>query len=159
MVTEYVPEYAKELVWDGRQDLLDGSRESQSALVKEQVRRIERLIGKVSVIVTDSPILLGLIYQKESYQDLEQYAFEKYSAMNNFNLFIKRGNEPAYEQAGRIHTEEQSVSLDEKICSFLAKHNIYYGTYNRNQADRIVENIRHSLTHNKRFKESKNQER
>ena len=159
MATEYVPEYAKELVWDGRQDLLDGSSEKQSALVKEQVRRIERLVGKVSVIVTDSPILLGLIYQKESYQDLEQYAFEKYSAMNNFNLFIKRGNESAYEQAGRIHTEEQSVSLDKKICSFLAKHNIYYGTYNRNQADRIAENIRHSLTHNKRFKESKNQER
>ena len=159
MVTEYVPEYAKELVWDGRQDLLNGSRENQSALVKEQARRIERLVGKVSVIVTDSPILLGLLYQKEPYQDIEQFAFDKHSSMNNFNLFIKRGNEPAYEQAGRIHSREQSASIDEKIRAFLEDHNIFYGTYSRNQAEKIAENIRHSLNHNKRFKESKNQER
>lgn len=159
VVTEYVPEYAKELVWDGRQDLLDGSRENQSALVKEQARRIERLVGKVSVIVTDSPILLGLLYQKEPYQELKQFAFEKHSAMNNFNLFIKRGNDSAYEQAGRIHTKEQSVMLDEQIHSFLDDHNIFYGTYSRNQAERIAANIRHSIDHNKRFKESKNQER
>ena len=146
-------------MWDGRHDLLDGSRENQSALVTEQTRRIERLVGKVSVIVTDSPILLGLIYQKEPYQELEQFAFDKYSAMNNFNLFIKRGNDPAFEQAGRIHTKEQSVSIDEKIRSFLDDHNIFYGTYSRNQAEKIAENIRHSLNHNKRFKESKNQER
>ena len=101
---------------------MDGSYENQRALVAEQARRIERLVGKVAVIVTGSPILLGLLYQKESYQDLEQFAFEKYSAMNNFNLFIKRGNESAFEQAGRIHSKEQSVTLDERILSFLEQH-------------------------------------
>ena len=79
--------------------------------------------------------------------------------MNNFNLFIKRGIDPAFEQAGRIHTREQSVSIDGKIRSFLEENHIYYGTYSRNQAEKIAENIRHSLNDNKRFKESKNQER
>lgn len=138
---------------------MDGSYENQRALVAEQARRIERLVGKVAVIVTDSPILLGLLYQKESYQDLEQFAFEKYSAMNNFNLFIKRGNESAFEQAGRIHSKEQSITLDERILSFLEQHQIYYGIYSRNQTERIAANIQHSLHHNKHFKESKNRER
>ena len=51
VVTEYVPEYAKELVWDDRTDLLDGSYKNQTAVLAEQNRRIERLRGKVEKIL------------------------------------------------------------------------------------------------------------
>lgn len=65
VVTEYVPEYAKELVWDDRLDLLDGSAEHQRAILREQKRRLERLRGKVDIIVTDSPVLLlGILPKK-----------------------------------------------------------------------------------------------
>ena len=46
---EYVPEYAKELVWDNRMDLLDGSLEHQRMIFEEQNHRIQRLVGKVDV--------------------------------------------------------------------------------------------------------------
>lgn len=51
IVTEYVPEYAKELVWDENYEALT----NQEAIFEEQAHRINRLIGKVDVIV---PILL-----------------------------------------------------------------------------------------------------
>ena len=146
-------------MWDGRTDLLDGSYEKQRAVISEQAHRIERLLGKVSVIVTDSPILLGLLYQKEPYPQLEKFAFDKYSAMNNFNLFIKRGTSPSFEQAGRIHSPEQSSMIDRQIISFLDEHQIYYGAYQRNDTERIAANIRHTLHHNKKLKETKNHER
>lgn len=57
---EYVPEYAKELVWDERTQLLDGSLMNQLTILCEQYKRIKRLFHKVDYIVTDSPY--GLIY-------------------------------------------------------------------------------------------------
>ena len=65
IVTEYVPEYAKELVWDERLDLLDGSFNNQMLLFQEQKRRLDRLVGKVDVVVTDSPLLLSVSYVQE----------------------------------------------------------------------------------------------
>ena len=59
---EYVPEYAKELVWDEKRELLDGSLKNQRKLFQEQNHRLARLIGKVDVVVTDAPILLNQVY-------------------------------------------------------------------------------------------------
>ena len=147
--TEYVSEYAKELVWDGRMDLLDGSAKNQTMLIEEQNRRIERLQGKVSVIVTDSPILLGLMYQKVPSQELESWVMQKHMEYNNFNLFIQRGK--AFEQAGRIHGLKESMTIDEKIKGFLKEKSIYFGTYAHKNINLVVENICFSLEHNKTF--------
>ena len=56
---EYVSEYAKELVWDGKTEMLDGSLKNQKKLYDEQNRRVQRLLGKVDVVVTDSPAILS----------------------------------------------------------------------------------------------------
>ena len=64
-VAEYVSEVAKEYVWDERYDLLDGSFEHQKSLFDEQKHRIDRLIGKVDFVVTDSPLILNSVYLAE----------------------------------------------------------------------------------------------
>lgn len=76
---EYVPEYAKELVWDERTQLLDGSLMNQLTILCEQYKRIKRLFHKVDYIVTDSPLWLNLLYyryssykQRNVYMDLLQ---------------------------------------------------------------------------------------
>lgn len=56
-VAEYVPEYAKELVWDKNFEMLDGSEKNQKNILKEQQKRMDRLMGKVDFIVTDAPLL------------------------------------------------------------------------------------------------------
>lgn len=143
VLTEYVGEYAKELVWEGKTDRLDGTLEHQKALFLEQRRRIDRLVGKVEVVVTDAPILLNLSYLKgdgEAEKAYDKTVTEAFCAYENFNVFIKRG-QGGWEQEGRIHTEEQSRELDGKIQSLLDERDIYYCKYSGKGLGRIADNV------------------
>lgn len=55
---ELVTEFAKDKVWEGSQAVF----ENQLYMLAKQYFRITRCENKVDVIVTDSPILLSLIY-------------------------------------------------------------------------------------------------
>lgn len=115
-VTEYVPEYAKELVWDKNFDLLDGTLEHQKQLLEEQSHRLDRLVGQVDFIVTDSPVLLNAIYYTGSPEEKKGYTdevYKRFASYNNFSVFIQRGK--SFEQAGRIHDLEQSLKIDQQI--------------------------------------------
>ena len=59
---EYVQKYAKELIWDKNFEMLDGSEKNQKIILKEQQKRMDKLMGKVDFIVTDAPLLLNTIY-------------------------------------------------------------------------------------------------
>ena len=54
-------EYAKELVWDGKLDILDGSEPHQHHIFEVQTNRVERLVGKVDVVVTDATLMNSLV--------------------------------------------------------------------------------------------------
>ena len=146
--TEYVAEVPKEYVWDGNLALLDGSYEHQRYIFEEQNRRVRRLIGKVDVVVTDSPAILSLVYIKEKNIRFEEDALIRFSEQNNFNLFINRGKK--FEQAGRIHNLAESKALDEKIKLLLEDNNIFYGTYYHHTLNVLVDNI---VAHHKRINE------
>ena len=74
--------------------------------------KIARLIGKVDVIVTDSPIAIGAMYTDEQpYRDVCIYEAKKYK--RTFNVFIKRHK--VYNPNGRNQTEEQALAIDEQI--------------------------------------------
>lgn len=152
--TEYVSEYAKEFVWDNNMEMLDGSLEHQQILYNEQKRRIDRLIGKVDVVVTDSPTLLSIMYLKEPNKDFEVKAVEEYKQNRNFNLFINRGKD--YQQTGRIHNLQQSKAVDNKIKQFLKSNNIYFGTYYHSTVNVLVDNIITNLNNVKSEKHHNN---
>lgn len=95
--------------------------------------------------MTDSPILLGLMYQKEEYLELEEFAFKKYEQHNNFDLFVHRGDFLGYEQAGRIHTPTQSASLDSDILLFLKRNCIPFSDYKRNESYKAVVAIQRAV--------------
>lgn len=99
----------------------------------------------MSVIVTDSPILLGLLYQKEEYPELEQFAFEQYERHNNYNLFVHRGDFQNFEQAGRIHSPSQCASLDADILLFLKQNGIPFVDYKRNETYKAIIAIQQAL--------------
>lgn len=136
---EYVSEYPKELVWEGKLDLL----KNQEHIFKEQANRLARLRGKVEVIVTDSPILMSHIYGENNSDAFTQRIDAEYNKYYNFNLFIQRGK--GFQQEGRLQNREESVALDKKIKDMLKGNNIFYGVYKHENVKYISDNIIRNL--------------
>lgn len=136
---EYVQEYAKELVYDKNFELLDGSKEHQFEILKEQVHRMDRLIGKTDFIVTDSPILLNTVYNKQLTPEYERMVSELSGQYQNFSFFMKR-DDSQFQTEGRIHDLQESKQKDKEIKSLLKKHKVYYGTYDHETVDVVVQN-------------------
>ncbi len=155
-VTEYVQEYPKELVWEERFDLLDGTKEHQFDILGEQLKRMDRLYGKVDFIVTDSPILLNQIYNKELTPEYESMLTKLYSQYDNFNFVVERDPDPTkFEKQGRIHSLKESVQKDSEVKQMLDKSKLYYGTYNHSTIGKIVDN---SIKTHERVSEGCNQD-
>ena len=143
LCVEYVSEYAKELVWENRMDLLDGSLKHQSMLFVEQRKRVDRLNGQCDVVVTDSPLLLNLMYCKNCPKDYEDLVLKIHNEYNNFNFFVDRGEDrgESFEQRGRIHNLTESMQKDKEIKGFLEKHKVFYGEYTHERVGILTNNI------------------
>ena len=88
-------EYAKDLVWEESFKKMD----SQLYLFGKQFHRLNRLLGKVDVVITDSPLLLS-------------------------PMFIERKKK--YNPNGRMQTLEEAVAIDNKLKSCLNENNIIF---------------------------------
>lgn len=125
---ELVTEFAKEKVWEENENALE--YENQCYVFGEQFYRLKRLIGKVDVIVTDSPILLSAYYNQSTLlgKDFNKVVFNLFSSFDNVNLLIKR-NKP-YNPKGRIHTQEQSDLIHISLKKMLDDYKLGYTEYN-----------------------------
>lgn len=121
---ELVREFAKELTWTSNWEAL----KIQPYVTTEQYYRQASLIGKVDVIVTDSPFLLGLIYRGEGCPpSFDPYIVELYKSFDNLNFVLGRNVEvKKYNPKGRTQTLEESVEIDAKVKDLLKKHSIDY---------------------------------
>lgn len=121
---EYVSEYAKDRVWQEDQFPL---QHCQLYVTGKQCLKIYRLLGKVDVVVTDSPIAVGAMYTTEKpYQDVCLYEAKKYK--NTYNLFVNRFK--PYNPNGRNQTEEEAKEIDRKIKAFLTDNNLEFKEIN-----------------------------
>jgi hypothetical protein len=134
VTSELALEYAKDLVWSGNHKIL----EDQIHVFGEQHYRIFRLLGQVRVIITDSPLLLTPIYDKEKRPTLEKLVAEEHSKLWNYNAFIVRKKK--FNQAGRINNEQQAMDIDMAIVDLLDRHNQSYETFEGTPAgkDKLV---------------------
>ena len=144
--TEYVSEYAKELVYEEKWDMLDDSMKNQTIILAEQQKRLDRLIGKVEVIVTDSPLLLSIIYANDKNDEFEKMIINKFNQYNNFNLVVLRNKKQSFQQIGRKQNLEESIEKDKEIIDLLTKNNILFGTYYQSTLDVVVSNIEKTLS-------------
>lgn len=144
--TEYVSEYAKELVYEEKWDMLDDSMKNQKIILAEQQKRLDRLIGKVEVVVTDSPLLLSIIYANDRNDDFEKMIIDKFNQYNNFNLVVLRNKKQEFQQIGRKQNLEESIEKDKEIINLLTKNNILFGTYYQSTLDVVVKNIEKTLS-------------
>lgn len=129
---EEVTEYAKDIVWEDRGNLF----EDQLYILAKQNRRISRLIGKVDYVVTDSPLLMNVVYANPniSYREsLKNLTIEIAAHYNNINFFLNRTHE--FQQYGRVHGEEHSNELALQIKQALHLNGVEFYEYNSNEFD------------------------
>ena len=145
---EYVSEYAKELVLEKRFDEL----QNQQGVTDEQYHRLDRLRGSVDMIVTDSPVLLGLIYGEgkidaEYSEQIRQY----YDSFENFDMLMVRNRSTGYQTEGRLETEQEAIARDAQIETTLKKQGVFFGRYKRDDIAKTVERI--TQTYNRLYGE------
>lgn len=120
---ELVTEYAKELTWSQRHEELS----YQLYIFGKQTRNVQRLLGKVDVVITDSPILLSRFYG-ERYGDYPpsfyQLVLDQFNKMNNINFFLNRTK--PYNIKGRNQTEEEANSFATYIEQMLVDLSVPY---------------------------------
>lgn len=115
-------EYVKDMVWEGRNSLL----ENQVYLFAKQDERVRRLWGKVDVIITDGPTLLSLAYcQNQDFNALEHLAIDRfYFYQPHLNYSVQRVKD--YVPHGRHQTESEARDLDDKVTGILKNYNVEY---------------------------------
>ena len=136
---EYVSEYAKDLVWEKNNVLLDGSPESQFEILKEQLKRMDRLYGQVDVIVTDAPILLNQVYNKDLTPEYQKMIGSLCKQYNSYNFFLER-NPHTYETQGRLQTLAESQAKDAEIAAVLKDNRIVYDLANSDDLKTVFDN-------------------
>lgn len=122
---ELVTEFAKDVVWDNSLDLL----EDQIFIFGNQYHRCFRLNGKVQIVITDSPIIQGLVY-KPAYltNTFDNLVIESYSHFNNLNILLERTT--PYNPNGRNQTEDEAKEKDRITLQLLKDNNLTYHAHN-----------------------------
>jgi hypothetical protein len=117
---EMGPEFAKEKVWEESFAILG----NQIYVFGKQLHTLYRLVNKVDVIITDSPLLLSLIYGKQEGEAFKNLILEVHNRFNNLNIFLKRHKQ--YNPSGRLQTEKEAKEIDIKIKNLLEQNNIAF---------------------------------
>lgn len=117
---ELVTEYAKDIVYEEHLSRL----EDQMYIFAKQQRRISRLKDKVDYIITDSPLPLSILYNKNLSENFNKVVMESFNSYENINVFIGRVKE--YKEVSRTQTENQAKELDTELQILLKKLKISY---------------------------------
>lgn len=124
--SEMTLEFAKEKVWEESLKVLD----DQVYVFAKQLHKMRRLVGKVDVIITDSPLLFSIMYDVTKNENLKNLVLDCYQEFSNLNVLLKR--EKPFEQAGRLQNEKKARELDKQIEGILKDHTHHYITYAAN---------------------------
>ena len=119
---ELVTEFAKDKVWEGSKAVF----ENQAYIFGKQYFRISRCADQVDVIVTDSPLLLSILYNNDedlggTFDAVVRRVAKKY---NSKNYYLKRVKD--YNPSGRFQTEEESDEIAIELKNLLDREGVEY---------------------------------
>lgn len=138
---ENVSEFAKELVWEGRNEAFD----DRLYMHGEQNHRLMQMNNKLDYIITDSPLFLTAVYNNyylkdkfpKSYnQMIENVTLETFKLYNNKVYLLDRNTN--YKIVGRRENKNTAKQIDEALIKYLDKNKI---KYKKLSLDNAVENI------------------
>lgn len=124
---ELVTEYVKEAAYEGRMSLFD----DQLYIFAKQYRRMHILKEKVDYIITDSPLLLSLLYAKDNYFDYyAPLVDEVFHTFENYTIFLNR--DKPYKKLGRYQNEQEAIEMDKKIKDYLLENKYKFTEFKGN---------------------------
>lgn len=119
---ELITEFAKDKTWEKNYSAL----RCQEYVFGKQSYKMDRCRDQVDVIITDSPLPLGIFYNQNPVlgRHYESLVMDVFNTYDNLNFFINR--KKPYNPVGRNQTEEEAKEIDERIKIFCQKHDISY---------------------------------
>ena len=117
---ELVTEYAKEKTWEKNEPALS----NQAYMFGCQCYRLSILRDKVDIVITDSPLPLSILYNRDPVlgEDFNKTVMNVFNSYENLNYFLLRATR--YDPIGRWQTEEESDAVANQLLSLLDKYHI-----------------------------------
>ena len=117
---ELVREHAKYLAWHGGLEVVN---KVPFYLAGQQMRLQEAFRGKVSVVVSDSPVFMSALYADGPLiPEYERICLEMFSCFHNINYFVPRAK--PYNPKGRTQTDQESLQLEVKLLVMLLRNGV-----------------------------------
>lgn len=124
-------EYAKGLAWDNNMVALN----DQLFVLANQHHSIVKSFGKVDYIITDSPILLSLVYKNKYTNGIyPTYLYDEYfdemvlnmhRSYDSTNIFLEN-RRTTFNQTERVQNKSESEKIDSEILNILNEHDVEY---------------------------------
>ena len=137
---ELITEFAKDKVWEENKTVF----ENQAYIFGKQSYRQSRCDGKVDILVTDSPLPLSIMYNKDPRltENFNLTVMDVFKSYHNVNFLINRVK--PYNPKGRHQTEAESDALKGNVLTLLKERKIDYTMVNGDQEgyDYIVKCIK-----------------
>lgn len=116
--TEFVPEYAKELVY--QKDFATLS--DQLKISSEQNFRENLLKGEVDIVITDTSLSLGGVYNTSYNQNIIESLIEDMRKGKEYLTFYINNSKGEYKEYGRTQTKEEAIALEDVIYQCAHKY-------------------------------------
>lgn len=118
---ELVREYVKKWAWEGRLP----NRLDQLYITGKQTKAEHMLYGKVKVIITDCPVLMGVFYDKK-YNNLDTTKIAVDTFLNETSAITERKHyvvkrSKQYDTSGRFCSENSAMNTDIELLDFLSQ--------------------------------------
>lgn len=140
---ELVTEFAKDKVWENNM----GALSNQAYMFGQQYYKIDRCADKVDVVVTDSPLILSILYNRSELlgEEFNNVVAKVHKSYNSLNYLLLR--DKPYNPVGRVQSEKESDALVPTLENILKRYDIDYEVLDGNIesynkiVDRIIEEL------------------
>lgn len=129
---EMAPEWIKTKVWEGSYGVMD----DQIYVFGKQLHSINRLDGKVDVVICDSPLINSLVYDQTKNEKFAALVLDQFERFDNLNFFIKRST--SYVVKGRVQTEDEAKKIDQQFLKVLQENKIPFEEVDKDEAIFII---------------------
>lgn len=114
---EEASEWIKHKVYEGNTYV----PKDQIYVFAKQNKLLREIGNVVDVIITDSPLISGILYDSDNNIQLRNLIYSEFEKFNNMNFFLNRMS--GYDPVGRYQDYESAKKIDEQTKNLLISKN------------------------------------